>query len=92
MKTYQYMLLSTIAAISLNAPAVKADTYSSVTTTNSDALEPSVTRETRTMTTDSAPMTVVREAPPVVITQPEKTVIVKKHPHHLLNLGVVKVF
>ncbi len=91
---FQAMLvLGALVGTSLFAPAVSADTYSSVTTT--EQAEPTAVVETRSTTVESAPVTVIRERPVVIMQQPatkEVIVIKKKHSHHLINIGPVKVF
>jgi hypothetical protein len=87
MKLQLASALGLLAAVTVSGPAVYADTYSSVTTTDSMPLE-------RTTTVETSP-TIVREERPVIVEPPaNNTTIIKKksHAHHLLNLGVVKVF
>jgi hypothetical protein len=92
MKAEMIWTLAIVVANNLCTSAAIADTYSTETTTTDLAQPMTETRETRTIETSPSP-TVVREEP-VIINQPaeKETVVVKKHSHHLLNLGVVKVF
>ena len=93
MKLQALLLLSAVCAAGLYAPAANADSYSSMTTTE-ESRPVTEMSETRTTTVESAPSstTVIREQP--VIVQPANTevIVVKKHQHHLIHIGPVKVF
>jgi len=87
MKLQLASALGLIAAVTVAGSAVYADTYSTVTTESGPLVE-------RTTTVESSP-TVVRDERPIIVEPPaNNTTIIKKktHAHHLLNLGVVKVF
>ncbi len=87
------LVFGAVVSTTLFAPAVSADTITSVTTTSAEA-QPTTVLETRSTTIETAPVTVIREQP-VVLVQPasrEVIVIKKKHSHHLINIGPVKVF
>ncbi|HEY9677760.1 MAG TPA: hypothetical protein V6C76_07110 [Drouetiella sp.] len=95
MKVQAVITLCALASISFAAPQAKADTY--MTTTTSEGF-PSTITETRE-TTIAAPVTVapapvvIRDNPVIVAPPSREVVVVKKRgSHHLLNLGVVKVF
>lgn len=81
MKLELILVLGAVAATSsLFPPAVNADTYSSVTTTEQSM------PLTETRTIESAPLTTVIREQPVIINQPanREVVIVKRHRHHHL--------
>jgi hypothetical protein len=86
---------SIISAILLTvavAPLAKADTYM-----ETEVSPLPVERREVTTTIQSAPLVekeIVPAPAPMIITPPanNETVVVKKHSHHLLNLGLVKVF
>jgi hypothetical protein len=85
-------VLGAVVSTSLFAPAVNADTITSVTT-SSEAV-PTTVLETRSTTVESTPV-MIREQPVVIMQQPasrEVIVIKKKHSHHLINVGPIKVF
>jgi hypothetical protein len=89
MKLQLASALGLIAAVTVSGSAVYADSYSTITTTESAPLVE------RTATVQSAPAVIREEAAPVIVEPPaNNTTIIKKktHAHHLLNLGVVKVF
>lgn len=96
MKLQVLFALGAVFFVGVCAPAVKADSYSSVTTTTQESLPVSDVTGSYTTTVEAVPtpVTVIREQP-VIISQPAspEIVVVKEHRHHhLINLGLVKVF
>ncbi|HEY9678519.1 MAG TPA: hypothetical protein V6C76_10950 [Drouetiella sp.] len=92
MKKHAILTLSALVGIGLAATAAKADTYSTVTTTDGF---PSAVTESRTTTVESAPIaptTVIHDQPVIVQPESKEVVVVKKNHHHLINVGPVKVF
>jgi len=92
MKVELFWALAMVSANSLFTSAAIADTYSTETTTTDLAQPMTETRETRTI--ETAPSTTVVREQPVIINQPaeKEIVVVKKHQHHLIKVGPVKVF
>jgi hypothetical protein len=84
------LFISAAVMMAALAPSAMADTY--METTDVSQPLPMETREIRT-TIEHTPVIneeVVR--PTTTIVQPTETVIVKKHSHHLIKVGPVKVF
>ena len=85
------LLISAVVLMAAIAPSAKADTY--METEVSQPLPIESTREIRT-TIEHTPVVQEEVVRPTIITPPanNETIVVKKHSHHLINLGVVKVF
>jgi hypothetical protein len=84
------LFISTIVLMAAIAPSAKADTYMETEVSRPLPLE---SREIRT-TIERTPVIQEEVVRPTIVTPPanNETIVVKKHSHHLLNLGVVKVF
>jgi len=82
------LLTSAVVLMAAIAPAAKADTYMETEVSQPLPLE---SREIRT-TIERTPVIKEEVVRPTIVTPPAETIVVKKHSHHLLNLGVVKVF
>ncbi len=94
MKLQGLFALGAVFFVGVCAPAVKADSYSTVRTTTQESLPVSDVSGTYTTTRVESvptPVTVIREQP-VIISQPAspEVVVVKehRHHHHLINLGL----
>jgi hypothetical protein len=85
------LFISAAVMMAALAPSAMADTY--METTDVSQPLPMESREIRT-TIEHTPVINQEVVRPTIVTPPPETIIVKKktHAHHLLNLGLVKVF
>jgi hypothetical protein len=101
MQAKTYLILSFATVASLAVLAAEADTYSKTTTIEQPA--PAAVAETReevrTVETSPPTTTVIKEQPTTVIREERvappvenKTVVIKKHHGHLIQVGPAKVF
>jgi hypothetical protein len=107
MRLQVFLIMAAVTVASQCSSAAFADTYSRVTTTEESQPVTEVQQYTTTTqelqpltevrqirTIESVPSTTVIRELPVLINQPvdREVVIVKRHHHHLINVGPVKVF